>query len=423
MINIKSPHSLFYWITFLLISGILIMPGDNGLLSVWLSIYGLFYIKGFMQRVWYPSVEIGAMPIWIGMFIYVVYGIGIGIINQNGLPYFDAYVPMLLSPLIVNSIVVAKPSISLMWLGAAAAAILAGFIAAYQALYLEVGRAIGSMNNQIIFGDLAVIMGMFSLFGWLYWGRGKQNYLVNVFLWFGVGMGLVASLLSGTKGGWISILMLAVIFVWVAYSYFSWIKRLIIASAVLSSIFLFAYFMPHELVYNRIISGIQGGYIWFATGQITDGSVSIRFEMWYQAIGMIIDKPLTGWTIQGSAHELNLRLIEAGASAGVDWSQTENDFLQSGIVHGLPAMAAYIALYLGIILGFLNVKRSNHQDWLWVGLSTAGIVLAVLMVEFGLTIVALGRNAFRHALIAWSMIILGYLILMWGNKFSNKSEL
>jgi hypothetical protein len=77
---------------------------------------------------------------------------------------------MLLAPIIVNGVLVAKPSSEFLWFGAAGSAVLAGLMASYQSLYLGVGRAFGGLNNIIIFGDLSVATAMLSVFGLLYWG-------------------------------------------------------------------------------------------------------------------------------------------------------------------------------------------------------------------------------------------------------------
>jgi O-antigen ligase len=129
---------------------------------------------------------------------------------------------------------------------------------------------------------------------------------------------------------------------------------------------------------------------------------------------MIAEKPSTGWATQGAIDELQLRMSQAGA--GDIWIQTENDFLQVGIVHGLPGVASYLCLYIGIIWGFLRARQRWPDHALWVGLASAGAVLVVLMLEFGLSVVVLGRNAFRHTLIVWAMLALAYLIVLWQQR-------
>jgi O-antigen ligase len=360
----------------------------------------------------------GALPLWVGMVVYVLFGMAMGFVHGYKASYFEAYVPMLLAPFIVNAVVVARPHINMLWLGAGTAAVFAGLVASYQSLYLQMDRAGGAMNNVIIFGDLAVVVGMFSAFGALFGLSADAPKWMRRYLLLGAVMGVWASLLSGTKGGWLSILMLSVILVWMALRHWHWARRVAVASAVLMGIVMAAFLAPPEIVVNRITHGLQGAHTWFTTGQITEGSVSVRLEKWSQAIQMIIDKPMVGWTTEGSMLEIDKRLLQAGAGVGHggQWTQTENDLLQIGIVHGLPGLASYLFLYLGLLWSFIRIRQLDLQRVLWVGVATAGALLVVLMLEFGLSVVVLGRNAFRHTLIVWAMLVLGYLILLWQQR-------
>ena len=424
MDSLNLTHRIFPWVTGLLMTGILVVPGAYALLTLWLALYGLWFLRGFTARVWQPSLMLGASPIWVGMAVYVAAGMSFGWWHGYKASYFEAYLPMLLAPLIVNALVVAKPPVAMLWLGAAAGAASAGLMAMYQSLVLDMGRASGAMNNIIMFGDLSVVLAMFTMFGWIYWGRSQKSRWIQLAFLFGTLLGLAASLLSGTKGGWLSVLMLAVVFVWLAFDRWHWLKKIFVASLVLAAIVVAAFLVPADLVVNRITNGFQGAQIWFQTGEITEGSVSIRLEKWAQALSMIIDKPWTGWSTQGSILEIDQRLRAAGAgeALGGSWTQTENDLLQAGIVHGLPGIASYLCLYLGIIWGFIRARQHWPNHGLWVGLASAGAVLIVLMLEFGLSVVVLGRNAFRHTMIVWAMLALSYLILLWQQRPTHQEQ-
>ncbi|WP_416560647.1 O-antigen ligase family protein [Limnohabitans sp. yimb22184] len=415
MEKIDTSYRFFPWITGALMAGVLVVPGFYVLLSLWLALFGAWHARGWIQRIWQPSQAIGAVPIWVGMAVYVLFGISVGLFHGYKAAYFDAYVPMLLAPFIVNAVVVARPPVKMLWFGAAAAAVLSGVVASYQSLYLQTGRAGGAMNNVIMFGDLAVVLAMVCAFGAFFGVTDTEPRWMRRFMFLGTAMGVWASLLSGTKGGWISILMLSVILVWMALRHWHWIRRVAVAGAVLFGVLVAAFLAPPDLVVNRISNGLQGAHTWLTTGQITEGSVSIRLEKWKQAIGMVVDKPLTGWTTEGSVIEIDKRLRQTSAGAypgGGRWTQTENDLLQAAIVHGLPGLASSLFLYFGFLWGFIRIRQQAVHNMLWVGLATVGVLLVVLMLEFGLSVVVLGRNAFRHSLIFWGMSVLAYLILL-----------
>jgi len=423
MEKIDTPYRYFPWFTGALMAGVLVVPGFYALLSLWLALFGAWHVRGWTQRIWRPSLAIGAMPIWVGMAVYVLFGVTTGLFHGYKAAYFEAYVPMFLAPFIVNAVVVARPPVKMLWLGAATAAVLAGLVGSYQSLYLLMGRAGGVMNNVIMFGDLAVVLAMVSAFGAFFGVNDADPKWMRRFMFLGAAMGVWASLLSGSKGGWISILMLSVILVWMALRHWHWVRRVAVAGAVLGGVVAAAFLAPPDLVVNRISQGLQGASTWFTTGQITEGSVSIRLEKWKQAIGMVADKPLTGWTTEGSVIEIDKRLRQTSAGAypgGGRWTQTENDLLQAAIVHGVPGLASCLFLYIGFLWGFIRIRQQDVQNALWVGVAAVGALLVVLMLEFGLSVVVLGRNAFRHTLIAWAMLALAYLILFRSQRPAQK---
>ena len=413
-LNDDRSHQLFPWITGAIMATVLVVPSAYAILTLWLTLYGLWFIKGFVNRVWRQSIAIGASYIWCGLIVYVLIGVGLGLSHGYKASYYEGYVPMLLAPIIVNAVLVAKPSPSFFWIGAVGAAFLAGLMASYQSLYLGVGRAFGAMNNIIIFGDLSVVMATFSVFGLLYWSSTQAKIYIKTLLIIGVVFGVWASLLSGTKGGWLSVIMISILAIWISLKQMHWSKKLLGVLIGLGLVILAAYLAPPELVMNRVKDGVAGARIWFLTGDVTEGSVSIRLEKWYQAIFMLIEKPLTGWGNQGAIAELQARINAAGVP-GV-WTQAENDLLQAGIVHGIPAIFATLSLYFGFILSLAKMRRLNSNSSLWIGLSSVGIVFVILMIEFGLSVNVLGRNAFRHTFIVWEMCILALLILAWGQR-------
>ncbi|CAN1536916.1 RfaL Lipid A core - O-antigen ligase and related enzymes [Burkholderiaceae bacterium] len=413
MDTLNFSHRIFPWVTGLLMASILVVPGVYVLLTVWLALYGLWHVRGFTARVWQPSLTLGASPIWAGMAVYVAVGMGLGWLHGYKASYFEAYVPMLLAPLIVNALLVARPPESMLYWGAASGAIVAGFVASYESLLIERGRAIGGLNNEIMFGDLSVVFGLFSLFGWLYYS--KKPFIKLVFI-FGFLMAVLASFLSGSKGGWLSILTIVIAVAWVQSFNIHWVRRVAFVVIILIAISFIAFSVPSYLVVDRLVNGFIAGVNWINGMPSSGNSVDIRFEMWNQSIQMLIEKPILGWTKDVATFELNKRLLDEGVmkAPGIGyWTQAENDFLQIGIVHGVLGQISYFFLYFGLILGFLKIRNNHSFHHLSNILAILGIILVILFLQFGISVVVLGRNAFRHTLIVWAMMILSYMIIAW----------
>ena len=201
-------------LVFACLSLVLVMPGGPMLLALCLAGMGFWSYRDLgtdLAKVWgSPAVRIMAM----GLAIFVGVGIFMGIWYDYRLGHYEAYIPFLLSPLMLHGVLKARLQPAFLWMGAATAAVLAGALASYQSLVLLTGRAMGAMNHPIIFGDLSVALACIALFGVLYFEQSKNQLWMRFFLSCGAAMGVWGSLLRGSKGGWLSLIMVLLVFVW-----------------------------------------------------------------------------------------------------------------------------------------------------------------------------------------------------------------
>lgn len=112
-----------------------------------------------------------------------------------------------------------EPAACHWWLGICAGALGACVVALYDRLVLAQPRA-GIEINAIPFGNLALLLGFLSLMAVLWWScrgprGGRSRWLLSLAL-LGALSGFLASLLSGTRGGWVAVPCLAGLFA------FSW---------------------------------------------------------------------------------------------------------------------------------------------------------------------------------------------------------
>ena len=83
----------------------------------------------------------------------------------------------------------------------------------------------------------------------------------------------------------------------------------------------------------------------------------------------------------------------------------ENDILHYAAVSGLVGLMSLVALFGGVFAGFWQLqRRQNTRIQAYVLL---GMLLVVLIFEFGLTVNALGRNAFRYFFSTMTVMLLG----------------
>jgi len=254
-------------------------------------------------------------------------------------------------------------------------AVVAGGYGFYQNQWLGWHRSGGGTSGLIAaFGDISLILGAMciALFQ-TQWSKHKR-WLIIAFV--GLLLGVLGSLASGTKGGWISMPLLC----WVAVDLLekpTYRKRFAVMGAFFVAAFAFWYFVP--FIQQRMGVMIPGIYEYFANGVIAEGSAGIRLALWHAATLIFIDNPLFGtgpgsYLVEKSAY-VDLGLIpEQARPASGPHSQFFNGIFESGIFGPLMVYSIYGS--------FIWYCRSHlvHSK----GLATAGILMAVGFIDFGM---------------------------------------
>jgi O-antigen ligase len=405
--SLTRLERIYNGLIFANLSLLLVISGGPMLLTLCLAGMGLWSCKDLRTQlapVWCrPAVRFMAL----GFAIFVAVGIFLGIWYDYRPGHYEAFIPFLLSPLMLHGVLKARLQASVLWMGAATGAVTAGLYASYQSLVLMTGRAMGSTNHPIIFGDLSVVLACIALFGVLYFEQAKNQLWIRAYLLCAAAMGVWGSLLSGSKGGWLSIIMVLLVFVWRATASKPVLWRFL--GVVLVSVLVAkgVWLAPEELVRDRL-EGVWGkAHLWFETGQVTDWSVSIRLELWSYALHLFAQRPILGWSGGGALSMLAEHLKPFNVPAGIA-PVFENDLLHYAAVSGLVGVLSVLALYGGVFACFWLCQKQGPKTFAYALL---GMLLVALYFEFGLTVNALGRNAFRYFFCAMSVMLLGLIIL------------
>ncbi|PUE47911.1 hypothetical protein B9Z47_08630 [Limnohabitans sp. 2KL-1] len=402
--TLSRSESIQNVLVFAFLSLSLVLPGAYVLLCLALTGMGLWPMgrwRNHWTALWqWPEVR---RMVW-GVGLFVVMGIFVGFWYGYKLSYYEAFVPFVLMPFMLSGVIGARLQAQVLWLGAATGAILAGALASYQSLVMHIGRAMGAMNHPIVFGDLAVVLACISLFGILFFEQARSSWLVRMYMVFGAVFGVWASLLSGSKGGWLSIVMVLIVFAWklMAQKPVMWrlASVLVIGLLVAKGVWL----APDELVVQRVQQGFNGGLHWYKTGEVVDWSVSIRLELWSYAVHLFAERPWLGWGGGEALRKLGEHLKPLAVPEGIA-PVFENDILHYAAVSGLVGLSSLVALFGGLFAGFWQLQRRKHariQAYVLLGM-----LLVVLIFEFGLTVNALGRNAFRYFFSTLTVMLLG----------------
>ncbi len=273
------------------------------------------------------------------------------------------------------------------WYGLAIGAIVSALVGTYEVLndIYKSGypsRAKGA-THPIIFGDLALLLGVMALAGWG-WFRDQQKRWLLVLPVVAVCSGVLASILSQSRGGWVAIPFLAIILLWFSSAHISKIKMLVGVLTIVG-LFVVAYQVPQTGLKHRTvitIDNIQKYKNADVKSSAGGTSVTSRFEMWHASWDIFIKNPFigVGWGhYQKNAREL-VRKGERNQSAG-NWNHPHNQFISAMVSGGIFALLAIIMLFFIPARIFYNACKSPDRSVDAQRMALAGLLL---MVGFGI---------------------------------------
>ena len=294
------------------------------------------------------------------------------------------------------------PRLSWLWSGIASGAILAGSLAMWQKWILGFERAEGH-TNVIQFGNISMVFGLFCIagLGWAWVQPQARRWLL--LLAIGALLGALGSLLSGSRGGWIGLPFIFLV-LYRAYGNLVSVKfRLVIVIGLVSFAAL-AYYIPLTGVQARLAIALEDVQL-YTSGENKWTSLGARFDMWRGALMLIAEKPLTGWGWDGYAIGMQ-SLVEQGKviQYAAD-NHAHNEYLDNFARRGVLGILSLFILYLVPLRLFVRRLKSDNLELR--ALATAGAILPVAFMDFGLSQVFFGHSS-------GVMIYAFWLAVLWG---------
>jgi O-antigen ligase len=335
--------------------------------------------------------------------MYAILGIGLLVYHGEPLKFYGQYLIFLLMPLAYWAIVGVGIDQKYLWLGAATGGILSGTYSGYQVFALGVGRAGGYIDN-IQYGNIGVVLAtgsMVGVFQWLKSGQGKSPALILLIL--GVIGGICTSLFSGSKGGWLSFVIVIVFLERLIRPYWSPGRRRLVIIAALSVCALMIS-LPQSPVNKRLVHAWQDYQLWRDSGSTAGGSVGPRLELWRFGLSVAFEKPLLGFGYRGLMARKSEAVAAGEFDQGIDTQPgLHNHFLHSYIAYGLFGLLQ-VAILLLIPLQFFAKKwregMPNSE-----ALAVMGVLLILTHIEFGMSNSLFELNAVRQVFLFWLVVL------------------
>jgi O-antigen ligase len=293
------------------------------------------------------------------------------------------------------------PRLAFIWTGMVVGSVLTAGWAIWQKLFLGIERATG-YTYVIQFGNISMLFGLFCLagLGWAAVQPHSRRWLAWLLL--GALAGALGSLLSGSRGGWIG---LPFVF-WVLYRAYGRelsVRLRLLALALVLGVGGLAYALPQTGVQQRV------QHVFVDIEQYQQGnrltSLGARFDMWQGALTLIAEKPFTGWGWQGYGERMRELAEQGGVTDFSANTHAHNEYLDNFARRGILGLLSLLALYLVPLRLFSRRLASSNLELR--ALATAGTLLPVAFMDFGLSQVFFGHNS-------GVMVYAFWLAVLWG---------
>ncbi|QLB17527.1 hypothetical protein A6B40_07990 [Mannheimia varigena] len=248
-------------------------------------------------------------------------------------------------------------------------ALVVGLLAIYQKFMLNWEKPFpDTMHIQA--GNISILLGLMSIAIAFYWFAQHKNK-TGILYMLCAAMGLLASILTGARGGWIAF---PACFLIILLFNFKQINKKILAVATILfalAISLFIY-KPEFGIQKRYEQAKNDIYHYTEKGN-KNSSLGARFDMWENAFVAIAEKPLFGHGSSG--YEIfKKKQLESKqmAKSTLQFNSLHNQYLESFVKRGIIGFAALMAILL--IPFVIFARRLKAEDRAVKCIAVLGIV-------------------------------------------------
>ena len=266
-----------------------------------------------------------------------------------------------------------------------------------------VQRSVGLLSDAINRGNMGMLFGLISLVA-LFAVSGRSW---RVLAFIGFAGGVVLSVLSGSRGGWLALVISLFTLTFVFFKFARKMEFRILVFVQLILLFGLILFWDYLPIQGRVMQAIHDMQR-YADGSINT-SVGYRLELWKVSYYAFLEKPLLGWgwTNFNAAHQY---VMQAGL---VDktrlFGHPHNQFLLFLVETGLFGMLALLAFLLWPLLVAIRYIRESVEINARVYWAVLMIVVTEAMVEFSLTDDSFSQKYFVFVFLLLSLVVLQFL--------------
>lgn len=239
-----------------------------GLIGLWVWVRNGFR-SGFDRGDWL------FVAAFAGFFGVVVLAFEFGYQTDEGFRLLGRYLRLLFVLPVLLTLRRYRPPATALWVGLGVGAFLFGIYAIWESVNAHGSlRPDGDTNVAILFGDLAALTTFAFAAGYVYID-GRVPRLGPYLVTGGVLMGLSASFLSGTRGAWVAIPVLLILFL--SCRHLLHPRTVLVGAATVVALFALLVYLPRTQVLQRIkLTSMQIGTYIDVSGKLDRSAVGTR---------------------------------------------------------------------------------------------------------------------------------------------------
>lgn len=402
----KIPVLFISVFVFLFSALALVIPSGYTYGPVFLLLLALVYL--FVRP--YPVLVVADKYLFAALLMYFLVGVVTNAVHHLPSRAYDNTSRFLLAIPVLLLLLRFPVKPIYLWSGIAVGALGAACMALMD-FYVYGELRAGGFNNPIQFGDISMLFSCLLMAGFT-WAKQHSRSMIALFL-LGIVGGVLASLLSGARGGWLA-LPFGLIAFYVANNLHKNVQKTVIFIAVIvCACGLAYYFFAQDLLQARVDDALSDLQQYFQAKN-TNTSLGARLALWQASLSLIAEQPLLGW---GSVANY-VSLSGDGADIFQRFSHFHNDFLDALAKRGVLGGTALLLIY--VVPAILFYRQCKQCSPLQKPFIFSGLMLVVATAVFGLT-----QSFFSHS--SGVMVYVFMLVILWAQvraqDVNSKSDL
>lgn len=200
---------------------------------------------------------------------------------------------------------------------------------------------------------------------------------------------MAASVLTGTRGAWLAVPIVLVIYLFDLAYFFRWSAVKVAGYALMALLLIAITAYQNPIIKSRYDLAVNETQLFFhptpeSRQKAEDTSVGQRWLMWSNALYMIQIKPWLGWGKKGYLDFKNERILNGEVLPQIaKYTDAHNDYLDALAKRGLFGLLSLLALFILPFILFTNILVNGSFEQRSFALS--GVVMIIGYAISGLT--------------------------------------